>query len=256
MRDKRIVIFMGICLLVGVYMASCVCLPSVLKDNGEKTADAEYYEMEEDEIPDIIKNDENLLKINPSEHIIVIDSGHGGADPGKTKGDIFEKDINLSVALKLEKTLKSLGYKTIMTRTQDEGLYTSADTNKKRSDLKKRCDIANSSGADIMISIHQNSFESSSVSGAQVFYYTYSQDGKRFAEILQQSLKDNLDTSNKRVEKPDKTYYLLAHSKIPTVITECGFITNPKELDLLLDEEYQQRIVNAIIMGINKYFAS
>lgn len=258
MRDKRIVIVMSVCMILGVFMAACICLPGKSKQISEKEViQAEFYdESDNTTISDIILNDSNLQKINTSEHTIVIDSGHGGSDPGKTKGDVLEKDVNLAIALKLEKTLKQLGFNTIMTRTQDEGLYVSTDANKKRADLKKRCDIANSSGADMMISIHQNSFESSNVSGAQVFYYTYSAKGKQLAGILQQSMKDNLDTSNKRVEKQDKTYYLLVHSKIPTVIVECGFLTNQTELKLLLDEEYQQRIVDSIIVGINKYFAS
>lgn len=258
MRDKRLVIIMSICMLFGVFMAACVCLPGKAGMEREKEAiQAEFYdESDNGELSDIILSDSNLKQISTSDYTIVIDSGHGGSDPGKTKGDVLEKDINLAIALKLEKTLKQLGFNTIMTRTQDEGLYVSTDTNKKRADLKKRCDIANSSNADMMISIHQNSFESSNVSGAQVFYYTYSAKGKQLAGILQQSLKDNLDTSNKRVEKQDKTYYLLVHSKIPTVIVECGFLTNQTELQLLLNEEYQQKIVDSIIVGINKYFAS
>lgn len=258
MRDKRIVIIMSMCMLFGVFMAACICLPGTTGMKREKEAiQAEFYDESDNvELSDIILSDSSLKQISTSDYTIVIDSGHGGSDPGKTKGDVLEKDINLAIALKLEKTLKQLGFNTIMTRTQDEGLYVSTDTNKKRADLKKRCDIANSSKADMMISIHQNSFESSNVSGAQVFYYTYSAKGKQLARILQQSMKDNLDTSNKRVEKQDKTYYLLVHSKIPTVIVECGFLTNQTELKLLLDEEYQQRIVDSIIVGINKYFAS
>ena len=258
MRDKRLVAVMSICLLLGVFMAACVCLPGKKSVKPEKEAiKAELYDESDNmALSDILLSDSNLNQLETSDYTIVIDSGHGGSDPGKTNGDILEKDINLAIALKLEKTLKQLGFNTIMTRTQDEGLYTSADTNKKRADLKKRCDIANSSDADMMISVHQNSFDSSSVSGAQVFYYTYSAKGRLLAGIIQQSMKDNLDTSNKRVEKQDKTYYLLIHSKIPTVIVECGFLTNQAELKLLLDEEYQQRIVDSIIIGIGKYFAS
>lgn len=253
-------------------MAALVCLPGRGKSSMVSgRMDQEYYM--EDEYGNVVRLDgekeengsgetefqgiiENLPDFDGRGYTIVIDGGHGGSDPGKTKGDVLEKDINLVVAGKLEKALKALGYNTVMTRTSDKGLYVETDTNKKRADLKKRCDIANSSGADICVSIHQNSFESSSVSGAQVFYYTYSPEGKTLATCLQQSFRENLDSGNKRVEKPDKTYYLLLHSKIPTVIVECGFLTNPSELKLLLDSDYQDKIVYAIIMGINKYFTS
>lgn len=270
--DRKLYIIMSVLLLVGVSVAALVCLPGRDKSSmvsGRMTS--EYYR--EDENGNVVRLDggngengsgkngyeggiENLPDFDGRGYTIVIDGGHGGSDPGKTKGDVLEKDINLVVAGKLEKALKALGYNTVMTRTSDKGLYVETDTNKKRADLKKRCDIANSSGADICVSIHQNSFESSSVSGAQVFYYTYSPEGKTLATCLQQSFRENLDSGNKRVEKPDKTYYLLLHSKIPTVIVECGFITNPSELKLLLDSDYQDKIVYAIIMGINKYFTS
>ena len=270
--DRKLYIIMSVLLLVGVSVAALVCLPG--RDKSSMVSgrmDQEYYM--EDEYGNVVRLDgeneengsgetefqgviENLPDFDGRGYTIVIDGGHGGSDPGKTKGDVLEKDINLVVAGKLEKALKALGYNTVMTRTSDKGLYVETDTNKKRADLKKRCDIANSSGADICVSIHQNSFESSSVSGAQVFYYTYSPEGKTLATCLQQSFRENLDSGNKRVEKPDKSYYLLLHSKIPTVIVECGFLTNPSELKLLLDNDYQNKIVYAIIMGINKYFTS
>lgn len=248
MGYKRLITAMAVLLIAGVFLAACV-YPKVLPDEGEHGDDgvasgepeAEYY-VEKDGAD--------------GDYTILIDAGHGGVDPGKTTDTVQEKDINLSIARKLEKELSDIGYNTIMTRTEDVGLYQESDKNKKRADLKKRCEIANGSGADIMVSIHQNSFSNGGASGAQVFYYTYSAAGKELAGYLQQSFKENLDVSNKRVEKPDKTYYLLLHSGIPTVIAECGFITNAGELGRLLDEDYQERIVEAIIIGINKYFAS
>lgn len=256
MREKKVVL-LGVCLLAGVIVAAFVCLPLKAKRVSVETVQAEFYDASvSDELPESIANDDNLSHINPSDYTIVIDAGHGGSDPGKTNGDVLEKDINLSIALQLEAVLNRLGYRTVMTRSTDAGLYSDSDTNKKRADLKKRCDIANSSNADIMISIHQNSFSSSTVSGAQVFYYTYSANGKQLASILQQSLKTNLDTSNTRVEKEDKTYYLLINSKVPTVIVECGFLTNTNELKLLLSGEYQMKAVEAVTLGINQYFAA
>jgi N-acetylmuramoyl-L-alanine amidase len=254
--DKRILV-MGACLLVGVFFAGCVVPVATGRKAEEGQIEAEYVDVSEGgELSEALTGDLNLEKIDTKSHTIVIDSGHGGIDPGKTNGDVQEKDINLSIALKLEKVLQQLGYNTVMTRTADEGLYSDNDTNKKRADLKKRCDMANSADADMMVSIHQNSFTSATVSGAQVFYYTYSAKGKKLAEILQKSFKNNLDSENSRTPKEDKSYYLLIHSKIPTVIVECGFLTNKAELVLLQSEDYQMKIVEAVALGINEYLAA
>ena len=90
--------------------------------------------------------------------------------------------------------------------------------------------------------------------GAQVFYYKHSVEGKKLAEILQASFKENLDSENKRVEKADSTYYMLVHTSAPTVIAECGFLSNPTEASLLNSSEYQQKIAEALYKGIINYF--
>ena len=120
--------------------------------------------------------------------------------------------------------------------------------------MKKRCQIIKDSKADIVVSIHQNSFQSQDVKGAQVFYYKHSVEGKKLAEILQASFKENLDSENKRVEKADSTYYMLVHTSAPTVIAECGFLSNPTEASLLNSSEYQQKIAEALYKGILNYF--
>ena len=178
---------------------------------------------------------------------MVIDSGHGGIDPGKKSDNgILEKDVNLSIAKKLQKKLIDTGFNVVMTREDENGLYSENDDNKKIADMKKRCQIIKDSKADIVVSIHQNSFQSQDVKGAQVFYYKHSVEGKKLAEILQASFKENLDSENKRVEKADSTYYMLVHTSAPTVIAECGFLSNPTEASLLNSSEYQQKIAEAI----------
>ncbi len=190
----------------------------------------------------------------PKEYTVVIDSGHGGSDPGKIASDgTFEKDLNLSVALKLQTYLEAADVNVIMTRTTDTGLYDENSSNKKAQDMKNRVSLMNDSTADVVISIHQNSYSDSTVHGAQVFYYTTSSAGKELARILQESLTTNLDTHNHRKEKANDNYYLLKKVQSPIVIVECGFLSNPSEAALLSSEGYQDQIAWILHMGILQY---
>lgn len=186
---------------------------------------------------------------------VVIDPGHGGVDPGKVGiNGTYEKDVNLAIAFKLKEWLAQRGYKVIMTRSDDNGLYSESDTNKKSSDMKKRCKIVGEANADIVVSIHQNSFSSENVHGAQVFYYKHSENGHKLAKNIQKSIADNLDKGNERLEKDNSTYYMLLHTPCPTVIVECGFLSNADEAGRLSDDTYQGQLANAIGVGIEEYF--
>ena len=143
--------------------------------------------------------------------------------------------------------------KVIKTRETDTGLYSETDSRKKMADMKKRCEIVEESGADLVVSIHQNSYHQEEVSGAQVFYYRKSEKGKRLAEILQKRFDYALGDQNRRKAKPNDSYYLLLHVKCPIVIVECGFLSNWKEAALLKTEEYQDRVAYTLHMGIMEY---
>ena len=185
---------------------------------------------------------------------IVVDAGHGGDDPGKIGiNDALEKDINLQIALKLQKILEQNNIKVVMTRNTDAGLYSEGATNKKAEDMQKRCKIIEDSNALFTVSIHQNSYTSPEIQGAQVFYYGESQEGKELAEVLQKSLVAELDKENHRTAKANESYYLLKKTESPTVIVECGFLSNSQEAELLSDAEYQQKVAVAISKGIENY---
>jgi len=185
---------------------------------------------------------------------IVVDPGHGGRDPGKVGvNGVLEKDINLAISLKLRDILEEKGINVIMTRTEDEGLYSESDSNKKRTDLKNRIEIINSNNALLAISIHQNSFTEEYVKGAQVFYYAQSEQGKKLAEIIQEQIKEYLKDGNHRKAKSNTNYYMLKHTSCPLVIVECGYLSNQKEAALLADSEYQEKMARAIYLGIEKY---
>ena len=186
--------------------------------------------------------------------VVVIDSGHGGNDPGKIGVDgTLEKDINLQIAQLLKQYLEASDVQVIMTREDDRGLYSENDNHKKMADMRARCQLINDAAPDLVISIHQNSYHEEAISGGQVFYYKRSENGKRLAEILQKRFDFILAENNTRKAKANDSYYLLLHVKQPIVIVECGFLSNWKESSLLSSEEYQNRLAWTIHMGIMEY---
>lgn len=191
------------------------------------------------------------LKAQTGDICIVVDAGHGGDDPGKIGiTDVKEKDINLKIARELEKLLKKEGIKVVMTRTDDGGLYEQSSKNKKVEDMRKRCEIITKANPVFTVSIHQNSYPDESIKGAQVFYYGQSQEGKKLAETLQNVLVQQLDPQNHRQAKANESYFLLKKTPSPTVIVECGFLSNYKEAKLLESEEYQKKVAEAVKTGI------
>ncbi len=186
--------------------------------------------------------------------VVVIDSGHGGNDPGKVGVDgSLEKEINLKIATRLKKYLELEDIEVIMTRESDIGLYQEEDTSKKMADMRNRCRLINDAKPDLVVSIHQNSYHEEYVSGGQVFYYQDSAKGKELAEILQERFTYVLGSENRRLAKANGDYYLLLHVKSPIVIVECGFLSNWKEAAMLQQEEYQDRLAWTIHMGIMEY---
>ena len=192
--------------------------------------------------------------IQNNEQTVVIDAGHGGIDPGKVGiNDALEKDINLSIALKVKKYLEQQDVKVIMTRETDEGLYEESDSNKKVRDMKNRLAIMESTKPELVVSIHQNSYPDESVSGMQVFYYANSQNGQQMAQIMQQTMIENLKPAKEREAKANDTYYLLKKTSAPIIIVECGFLSNRTEAELLTTQEYQEKVAWAIQKGIMRY---
>lgn len=186
--------------------------------------------------------------------VVVLDAGHGGMDPGKVGVDgQLEKEINLKIVKKLKSYLEANDVKVILTREDDGGLYRSGDKNKKSADMKKRIEIINKAKADIMVSIHQNSYHQPEISGAQVFYYQNSQEGKSFARIIQKRFDYCLGDKNTRQAKANGNYYLLSHSKPVSIIVEAGFLSNAEEAKRLETEEYQDKIAWTVAMGIMQY---
>lgn len=184
---------------------------------------------------------------------VVLDAGHGGADPGKIGvNDVEEKTINLAIAKKAEELLKKEKYQVVMTREEDIMLPGQDGQITKVGDMKARVAKINEEAPTLAVSIHQNSYHEEEVMGAQVFYYSHSEEGKKAAELMQDALLI-LNTENNRKAKANDTYYLLKRTEVPTIIVECGFLSNWEEAELLKDEEYQEEVAEAIVGGIQAY---
>lgn len=163
-----------------------------------------------------------------------------------------EKDINLSIAKKVKKLLEQKKYRVVMTRSEDKGLYQDTDSNKKMADMRARVSLIHETNPAMAVSIHQNSFGSPQVKGAQVFYYQGSEEGKWMADLVQDTLKEKLADGNHRIAKANNNYYMLCQTDVPFLIIECGFLSNPQEEQLLGSEEYQGKMAAAIATGIEK----
>lgn len=188
---------------------------------------------------------------------VVIDAGHGGADPGKVGPDgCLEKEINLQIACRLQYYLEQAGVSVMMTREADQGLYGDAEKQRNMTDLRNRCRLINGHEPDLAVSIHQNSFPDSAVSGGQIFYHPDSPEGKRLAELLQKRFTYVSGADNRRQAKANDSYYLLRNVDCPLVIAECGFLSNPEEMRLLQEADYQDRMAWTLHMGVLEYLAS
>lgn len=185
-----------------------------------------------------------------SKGIILIDPGHGGIDGGaKSKNGTIEKDINLAISQKLKKSLEEEGYKVFLTREDDNALF-----GRKKDDLEARCKMKNETKCDVFISIHQNKFSKESCQGAQVWYAS-NDKSDILAKLLQESLRQQVDGSNKRLAKPARDKYKILRDGYDgaCVIIECGFLSNYQEEQKLKTDDHQNKIVEGIKVGINEY---
>ena len=189
---------------------------------------------------------------------IVLDAGHGLPDEGAVGfTGTTEQAINLSIVLKLQKLIEQSGAKVILTRSDENGIY-SLDSNsirsKKVSDIKNREQIIDNSDADICVSIHLNKYTDSKYSGWQTFYQSSNENSKMLSEHIQTEINNNMDEENDRVPMAIKGVYLMEHIDVPGVIVECGFISNPEEEQKLKEDSHQSKIAWGIYAGIQQYF--
>ena len=188
------------------------------------------------------------------ELVIIIDPGHGGEDPGAVANGMIEKSLNLSLANSLNQFLLVNGYKTVMTRNDDVLLYNSGEENKKKYyDLRNREAIAKEYANSIFVSIHMNKFPISSCKGLQTFYSSNNDSSIELAKSIQSNSRI-LQIDNKReVKEGSESIYLLKNLNMPTVLVECGFISNETEAEMLTSHEYKTALALTIYCGIAEH---
>ena len=189
---------------------------------------------------------------------VVVDAGHGIPDEGaESSNGTTEAETNLKIALKLQNLLEQSGCTVILTRSDENAIYdidSKTLKQKKISDIRNRVKIGNESSADIFVSIHLNKIPQQQYDGWQTFYKQGSEEGEKLAKSIQTNLNESIQKENNRVAKTIDNVYIIKHVEIPTSIVECGFLSNPEEEKLLLEDEYQNKLSWGIYNGIIDYF--
>lgn len=181
--------------------------------------------------------------------VILVDAGHGGTDGGARAKDssVWEKELNLQTALALENLLEAEGAAVIMTRETDMQY-----SENKRTDLTARLDLAREGGADMVVSIHMNEYRTRRESGPQVFYRAGQEDSRLLAGCIQAAMISELKPAKERTAMAGD--YFILSLNIPSVLVECGFISNSAEEALLRTPEYREKVAQGILDGILEYY--
>lgn len=186
---------------------------------------------------------------------VIIDAGHGGVDGGAVScTGMYESQINLEIALKLEDLMHFLGMRTVMIRNTDRSVYTEGETiaAKKVSDIRNRVHTVNTAENGILVSIHQNNFTDKRYSGSQVFYNKFG-GSKPLADEIQRAFRESINPFNKRQTKKASGIYLMEHINCPGILIECGFLSNEAEEQLLRENGYQQKLCCVIACTVSRY---
>jgi len=197
------------------------------------------------------------ISVSPIKQVtVIIDAGHGGIDGGSvgkyTK--ITESELNLKYAEKLKCLLENYNISCVMTREDSNGLYDENAKNLKKSEMKKRKEIIVSNSPQIVVSIHMNSFPTQSASGAKTFYKKGNLEGKKLSNLIQNQFYKELRCNEKLSKEGD--YYILNCTDIPSVLVECGFLSNREEELQLQNDDYQNKICYLILCGVISYLNS
>ena len=193
---------------------------------------------------------------NTPEWTVVLDAGHGGEDGGAVSASgTYEKDVNLSITLKLHELLRANGISVILTRSEDILLYDKTvdyHGRKKALDLAARRKIAEETPNCVFVSVHLNAFPQTQYSGLQVWYSQNTPSSLTLAQTVQRMTAEQLQPQNDRRVKPaTSSIYLLHHLQCPAILVECGFLSNPEEAARLSTEEYQNQLAFLLFLAIS-----
>ena len=191
--------------------------------------------------------------------VIVVDAGHGGFDGGAVVGNVVEKDINLAISLRLRDLMQVCGYRVSMTREADVSTAQQPSgkaRSQKVEDMHNRLQQLESFPNALFLSIHQNKFQQSRYSGAQVFYSPNHPDSETLATYIQNQFKALLQPENTReIKKAGSELFLLYNAKTPAVLVECGFLSNPQEREKLITPEDQSQGALTVLSATAQYLA-
>ena len=208
----------------------------------------------------LISTNRFVMKTKPEKStIVVIDCGHGGPDGGAVGADgTLEKDINLSLGFRLKEHLEMNGYRVVMTRKTDDFICDDHNASLREqnvSDLHNRLNIAESYKNAIFISLHMNQFSDARYWGSQLFYSPNHPDSRELASLIRDRLICSVQQGNDRsLKEMDSSVYIIYHATHPALLLECGFMSNPEELDKFKDERYQSQFAWSVLLGIQDYF--
>ncbi|MFL0195601.1 N-acetylmuramoyl-L-alanine amidase [Clostridium sp. WILCCON 0269] len=189
------------------------------------------------------------VKDNPTsnaKYTVTIDAGHGGDDAGNVSASgLKEKDVDLSVSLKVGKILEQNGVNVVYTRKDDNVSWNSS------SDLQSRFNIANNAKSDLFVTIHCNSYTSnSSVNGIETYYAGYSDEAKNVAGKIQNEMVSYTSHVDRGIKAGVLQHEILRGTLAPAVMVELGFMTNSQESTLLGSDDYQDKSASAVANGI------
>ena len=188
--------------------------------------------------------------------VVVLDAGHGGIDAGVTgKTGVKESDLNLLIVRILQEKFEAAGYETVLTRRSEAGLYGTTAPGHKKRDMAARAAIIQEASPALVLSIHQNYFSDPARRGAQVFYRLDLPSSKALACALQSAL-NGMEECVKKTSPVAGDYFILKCSDAPSCIVECGFLSNPEDEQLLLDEGYREKLASAILEGALTYLSA
>ena len=191
--------------------------------------------------------------------VIIIDarSSENQMKELKVANGTTEAESNLKIALKVQNLLEQSGATVILTRSDENSIYdldSKTLRQKKISDIHNRVKIGNESSADIFVSIHLNKIPQQQYWGWQTFYKPENAEGQKLATCIQNNLNMSIQKENVRAPMKISNVYIIKHVEIPTTIVECGFLSNQEEEQLLLTDEYQNKLAWGIYTGIMDYF--
>ena len=187
---------------------------------------------------------------------IVIDAGHGGVDGGVVgkRTGVKESDLNLEIAYLLKDELTDMGFDVALTRKTDAGLYGAATKGFKKRDMQKRKEIIDECDPVLVISIHQNYYPAQKYRGGQVFYRAEHAQGECLGNAIQERLNELYEQENAKPRTAmTGDYFLLNCTEAPSVIVECGFLSNAEDEKLLCDKVWKRKLVGAISSGVTSF---